>query len=62
MIKFTLLSDNKEMEMYIHMLVVLQLMLSGSAAAKQPECSLLVFCQVQNDARCHGVADPCCVS
>ncbi len=27
------------------MLIGLQLMLSASAAAKQPDCSLLVFCQ-----------------
>ncbi len=40
------------------MLVVLQVTLSASAAAKQPECSLLIFCQVQNHAGCHVVVDP----
>jgi hypothetical protein len=44
------------------MIVNLQLMLSASAAANQPDCSLLILCQVQKHARCHVVVYPSCVS
>lgn len=42
----------------MHMLVVLQLTLTASAAAKQPECNLLILCQVQYCTGYYVVVDP----